>query len=300
MINYNQQPVKEIQVNETRAIYSFDLKDTNIDIKTVSSFGEEWIKFDSFSDEEIKRTGDMYFDIVDFNIINEKSLVMDVGCGTGRWTKYIAPKVKFVEAVDPSEAIFSAAALLKEQKNIRISQASTDNLPFADNSFDFVFSIGVLHHIPDTRQAMEDCIKKVKQGGLFLVYLYYNLDNRSGLFKFIFRLSNFVRKIVSSLPSRPKKFICDLLAVTVYMPFVLAARFFYKLGFTKLANRIPLAIYAHQTFNIIRNDSLDRFGTPLEQRFSKEQIRRMMSGCGLTDIVFSEKMPYWHAIGRKV
>jgi hypothetical protein len=101
------------------------------------------------------------------------------------------------------------------------------------------------------------------------------------------------------MPSKLKRVVCDILAVVVYMPFVLLSRFFFMLGLKKLANRVPLSIYAKQTFNIIRNDSLDRFGTPLEQRFSREQIRQMMSGCGLTDIVFSEQMPYWHAVGRK-
>ncbi len=300
MLNYNQAPVKEIPFGENRSMASFEIKETNIDKQTVTSFGSEWKKFDSFSEEEIKRTGDMYFDIIDFKRINEQSTVMDVGCGTGRWTKYIASRVKFVEAVDPSEAVFSAANLLKDQKNVRITQASTDNLPFDDDAFDLVFSIGVLHHIPDTRQAMRDCIKKLKKDGLFLVYLYYNFDNRSLLFKFLFKLSNLLRKIVSSLPGRFKRITCDLLALFVYMPFVLMARFFQQLGLTKIAKRIPLSIYTNQTFNIIRNDSLDRFGTPLEQRFSREQIAKMMSECGLTDIVFSDNAPYWHAVGKKL
>jgi hypothetical protein len=50
---------------------------------------------------------------------------------------------------------------------------------------------------------------------------------------------------------------------------------------------------------VIRNDSLDRFGTPLEQRFSRKQIKIMMEKAGLHDVVFSEKIPYWHAIGLK-
>jgi len=49
--------------------------------------------------------------------------------------------------------------------------------------------------------------------------------------------------------------------------------------------------------DIIRNDSLDRFGTPLEKCFSRESIRQMMNHCDLTDIFFSEKMPYWHDLG---
>jgi SAM-dependent methyltransferase len=300
ILSYNQTPLKEIKTESGEGIYSFDLKDSNIDFKTVSSFGKEWTKFDHFSEKEISKAGDMYFDIVDFNVIGQQSLVLDVGCGTGRWTKYIAPRVKFVEAIDPSESIFSAASLLRDQPNVRITQASTDNIPFADNTFDLVFSIGVLHHIPDTQQAMQDCVKKVKKGGQFLVYLYYNLDNRSFLFKLIFKLSNLIRKVVSSLPGKLKRFVCDFLAIVLYMPFVLLARLFYKLGLNRIAHKIPLAIYANQSFNIIRNDSLDRFGTPLEQRFSRKQITEMMKNSGLTDIVFSEKMPYWHATGKKI
>jgi hypothetical protein len=49
----------------------------------------------------------------------------------------------------------------------------------------------------------------------------------------------------------------------------------------------------------MKNDALDRFGTPLEQRFSKTEIVRMMECCGLKNIIVSEKEPYWHAIGQK-
>jgi hypothetical protein len=67
----------------------------------------------------------------------------------------------------------------------------------------------------------------------------------------------------------------------------------------KMSIRLPLAAYRFQTWNIIRNDSLDRFGTPLEQRFSRKQLEEMMRHFGLTDIKFSEKIPFWHAIGRR-
>ena len=49
----------------------------------------------------------------------------------------------------------------------------------------------------------------------------------------------------------------------------------------------------------MQNDALDRFGTPLEQRFTKKEIEKMMIDCGLTEIVFSAQTPYWHAIGKK-
>jgi SAM-dependent methyltransferase len=257
-----------------------------------------WQKFNFFTEKEINNIGDQYFDIVPCEVYQDK-LVLDVGCGTGRWTKYVSLKAGFVEAIDPSNAVFSAAHLLASNVNTRISRTSVDNIPFPDSSFDFVFSLGVLHHIPNTEAAMKKCVEKLKQGGYFLVYLYYSLDNRGPFFKLLFRLSNITRKAISKLPPGIKKGVCDVIAFLVYLPFVLLTRLCIAIGLKQLASKIPLSWYANKSLNVIRNDALDRFGTPLERRFSKKQIREMMVWCGLENIIFSEKEPYWHAIGRK-
>ena len=64
--------------------------------------------------------------------------------------------------------------------------------------------------------------------------------------------------------------------------------------------KIPLSYYVGKSLNVIRNDALDRFGTPLEQRFSKEEINQMMLKAGLNQIVFSNNQPFWHAVGKRV
>jgi ubiquinone/menaquinone biosynthesis C-methylase UbiE len=270
-----------------------------VDEKVVESFGEEWKKFNSFDEAEIDKIGKQYFDILPNSIYSSNVTVLDVGCGTGRWTKYLAGKVGLIDAVDPSEAIFAADKFLNDCPNVRLTKATSESLPFADNTYDMVMSIGVLHHIPDTKKAMMDCVSKVKRGGYFYTYLYYSLDNRGKLFKAIFWASNLLRRFISTLPTGPKKFTCDILAVVIYMPFVLMARFLHAIGLKKAASRLPLSIYRDKSFFIIRNDALDRFGTSLEQRFSKQQIYEMMSQCGLTEIQFSDMEPYWHAIGKK-
>ena len=272
----------------------------NIDQKVVDAFGEEWVKFNAFDEDEIQKMGDEYFDILPGELANKSTKVLDVGCGTGRWTKYLSSKVGFIDAVDPSKAIFVADELLKNCDNVRLTKAAADALPFEDNTYELVISVGVLHHIPDPLKAIKDCIAKVKQGGYFYTYLYYNLDNRGILFKTLFGISNSIRKVISKMPAIPKKIVCDGLAVCFYLPFVFISRFFNFMGLKKLADKVPLAYYRNKSFFIIRNDALDRFGTRLEHRFSKKKIEEMMTTCGLSDIIFSNNSPYWHSIGKKI
>ena len=221
-----------------------------------------------------------------------------MGCGSGRWTLYAAKRFESVEAIDPSNAVIVAHQSTKAIEHVRITKAGVDQIPFPDESFDFVFSLGVLHHIPDTKAALIKAVKKVKKGGHFLVYLYYSLDNRGVLFKSLFWASNIFRWTISKLPSFIKKIVCDFIAFLIYLPFVLVANIFKAIGLS-IWKKVPLSYYVGKSLFVIRNDALDRFGTPLEQRFSKKQIEQMMREAGLINIRFSENTPFWHAIGEK-
>jgi SAM-dependent methyltransferase len=296
---YNQQPLQIIE-GKNRQIAIFSTEGKNIDPTVVKSFGDEWLKFHDFSDKIIEECANEYFDILDETIINKNTYALDVGCGTGRWTKFLSKKVGFMEAVDPSEAIFAADNLLGNINNVRLTKANTETIPFDDETFDFVMSVGVLHHIPNTQQAMQDCVRKVKKGGYFYCYLYHNLEKMNGWFRTLFWLSELIRKVVCQLPQKPKAIVCDILAVVIYMPFILLIRFLVLIGLRSIAKKLPLAAYNNKSFFIIRNDSLDKFGTNLEQRFSKQQVEAFMKNCGLTDVVISSGTPYYHSIGKKI
>ena len=279
-------------------IASFLEDDTNIDWKTVQSFGEEWSKFPYFSENEIEQIGSDYFDVVTKTMVNHDSVALDVGCGSGRWIKYVARRVKYVEGIDPSTAVFSASKFLSGLTNVRVTQASVERIPFADDSFDFVYSLGVLHHVPQTFSAIQRCHEKIKPGGWFLLYLYYNLDNRSIVYKMIFRVSNLMRYLISHFSGPIKRLVCDGITVLVYLP--LATLSFILSKFSEgLADKLPLAYYRKTSFRIMRNDALDRFGTPLEKRFSRFEIERMLTESGFTSIQFSPKSPYWHVVAQK-
>lgn len=295
---YKDQPLNYAKATN-REIAVFSTEGDNIDAEVVKSFGDEWLKFHDFSDEIIDGIAKEYFDILNDQVVNKNSYALDIGCGTGRWTKWLTKRAGFIEAIDPSNAIFAADKLLGKIENVRLTKASVETIPFKDETFDFAMSIGVLHHIPDTQQAMKDCVRKVKKGGYFYCYLYYNLETRGWWFKTLYWLSDLIRKVVCKLPTGIKKIVCDVLAIVIYMPLVLWVRFLVLIGLRKIARRMPLSAYNNKSFFVIRNDALDKFGTRLEQRFSKVQVESMMRNCGLDNIVISPLTPFYHAIGKK-
>ena len=299
MLEYNQ-PSKDTVDFLGKKIESFiDGDDLSIDVKTVESFGKEWEKFNSFHESDLDSSAAEYFDLLDQTGVHSGSTAIDIGCGTGRWSRYLYDKVGFIEAIDPSNSLFSAVKYNEDLTNIRFTKASVGNIPFKDESFDFGLCLGVLHHTPDTQFGIDMIYQKLKKDGWLLLYLYYNLDSRGKLYKALFNASSLIRKVVSSLPDALKLPVCDVIALLVYLPLVLVARAVHGLGFKKVASKLPLHYYLNKNFKIMRNDALDRFGTPLENRFSKDEIRTMLHKAGFSKIIFSSSQPYWHVIAKK-
>ena len=176
----------------------------NIDIKTVKSFGDEWEKFnqEKLMGKEYKYLFDLYFKIFPWNILSKNAKGFDMGCGSGRWAKLVAPKIGHLTCIDPSvKAINVAKNRLSKFSNVDFVNAGVSDKPLPVNSQDFGYSLGVLHHIPDTELALQNCVEMLKPGAPFLVYLYYNFENRPKWYFLIWRLSNMLRFLISKTPS---------------------------------------------------------------------------------------------------
>lgn len=269
----------------------------NLDPKTVASFGDEWSRFDQsgMTDAEARKALDEYFAVFPWAALPPNAEGFDMGCGSGRWARFVAQRVGRLNCVDPSAAINVARSALAEYDNVVFHQASLDATGLQLGSQDFGYSLGVLHHVPDTAAAIRSCTALLKPGAPLLLYLYYAFDNRPAWFKFLWRMSDWGRRFIHRLPPALKHLVTDTIAAMVYWPLARLSGALERLNLP--VHGIPLSFYRHHTFYTMRTDARDRFGTPLEQRFTRTQIEQMMKDSGLVDVKFSEAAPYWCAVG---
>ena len=272
----------------------------NIDPKTVEGFGDEWSAFDQrgLKGQELEDLFDTYFAIFPFEKLPPDAEGFDLGCGSGRWASLVAPRVGRLHCIDPSDkALAVAQKTLSGRDNVDFHLAGVDEIPLPAGSQDFGYSLGVLHHIPDTEAGLANCIAKLKPGAPFLLYLYYSLDNRPAAYRALWQVSDVLRRGISKLPFPARLGLANVIAATVYYPLARHARLAERRG--RDVYGYPLSAYRDCSFYTMRTDALDRFGTRLEHRFSRAEIEAMMRRCGLKDIIFSERMPFWVACGVK-
>ncbi len=273
----------------------------NLDEATVKGFGQEWQQFNqaNLSESERLECFQDYMHLFPWDQLpSDGGIGLDAGCGSGRWAKLVLPRVKKLYLLDASiEALSVAKSNLKDYSNAEFINASIgfDMLP--DNSLDFAYSLGVLHHLPDTKLAMTAIAKTLKKGAPFLVYLYYNFENRPKHYQYLWKITDYFRKIISCPPFLLRKILSDIIACTVYWPLSRLALLLEKIK--RLPASWPLAYYRNKSFYTLRTDALDRFGTRLEQRFSRAEIRTMLEKAGFENITFSDKPPYWCALAFK-
>jgi len=274
---------------------------SNRDEKVVQGFGDEWTRFsqDALSNEEAETIFSDYFDTINLDELPIQSLVADIGCGSGRWAAVIAPKVSRLVCIDASiDALDVARGNLANMDNVEFHHADVGDLPFKDGELDFAYSLGVLHHVPDTAGAIANVARAIKPGGVFLVYLYYAFDNRPWWFRLVWRISDTFRRVISRMPKVIRFIVCELIAAFVYWPLARSAAILERMDVS--SESFPLWYYRDKSFYVMRTDALDRFGTRLEKRFTRDKINKMLVDAGFGKIRFSGTQPYWCALGVKM
>src|SRR5580698_3649910 len=207
-------------------------------------------------------------------------LVLDVGCGMGRFAEVVTRWGARVVGVDLSVAAEVAARNLADREFVAL-QADVFALPFAPETFDYIYSLGVLHHTPDCEKAFKNLPKYLKPGGTIAVWLY------SGYNKW-YRFSDLYRKVTHRMS-----------APTLLRILRVAVPLFYHLdrGLRKIPIvGKPLAGLVHHVFPVNRNpdpeirilDTFDWYSPKYQSKHTYEQVFRWMESCGLRDLNVAE------------
>lgn len=240
------------------------------------SFGYQWQRFQrtqldqadrSLSEEDFARkTGLTPQDM-------KGKLVLDVGCGMGRFAEVVTRWGARVAGIDFSAAAEVAARNLSDREFVAF-QADVFALPFAPETFDCIYSMGVLHHTPDCEKAVKVLPQYLKPGGTLAVWLY------SGYNKW-YRFSDQYRKITHRISPR-----------ILHGFFRVAVPFFYWLD--RGLRQIPIlgkpvAGVIHHVFPVNRHpdaevrvlDTLDWYSPQYQSKHTYEQVFRWFESCGL-------------------
>ena len=202
----------------------------NLDAKTVESFGDEWKRYNqsSISKSELKNFDD-YFHIFPKEFLHNESECFDMGCGSGRWAQFIAPKVRRLNCIDPSDAINVAQINLGSYKNVKFFKASLDDDVLLENTQDLLFTwrASSCARYPRSYSLMYEIFKARITT---LVISVLDFDNRSWLYRSIWKLTDLLRRIIILLPASLKDFVTNVIAIFIYFPLARISKLLDAIG----------------------------------------------------------------------
>jgi SAM-dependent methyltransferase len=256
------------------------------------TFGEEWQVFPEILPEH-EEEFQQYFDLVDLGSL-ANARICDLGCGIGRWSHFFKDRCREMVLLDFSEAIFVARENLRGASNALFFLGDLRRMPFRDDFADFLFTLGVLHHLPTG--ALEEVRALSRRAPTLLVFLYYALDNRPVFWRGLLSAVTRVRLALSRTEGpRLRSALTWAFTIGVYLPLISLGHTVRPLG---LASKVPLYdFYRGKSLRRIRQDVYDRFFTRIEQRFRKEEILALRDT--FREVVVSDDPPYWHFLCRR-
>ena len=246
--------------------------------ETKRSFSKEWLSFEVRRPEEDKAT---FLAKTGFHLEELKGKrVLDAGCGSGRYTIIAARAGAEVYGVDLSEAVIRTAELTVGLPNVYVAQGDLSNLPFEESFFDYIYSIGVLHHTPDTHAAFSALLRYLAPGGRIAVWLYRRMHpvqeianslqrsfTRRMRLDTLHRLSVLVEpfgRSLSKLYGSPKKWVRRLAAAL---------------------NLLAVGVSTHPDREIRICDTFDWYSPEYQWHHTDREVRSWFEEAGMKDIV---------------
>lgn len=239
-----------------------------------TSFSFEWkkhCKTQLDSANPTKRSEVVFKNRIDFNLedLNGK-LVLDAGCGSGRFAEIVAEYGGIVVGFDLSYAVDVALANLGLKENVHLIQADIFNLPFKNDAFDFIYSFGVLHHTPDTHKAFMRLTDLLRKQGKISVFIYSSYN------KAIVYTSNFWRFFTIRLPKKLLYYLC-FISVPLY--------YFYRISLIGHIGKLLFIISMEPDWKWRVLDTFDWYSAKYQFKYTHAEVYRWFKESGLSDMV---------------
>jgi SAM-dependent methyltransferase len=238
----------------------------------VQNFGFEWniharTQLDSASSDESDRTFRAKTGFTPEQLQGRR--VLDVGCGMGRFSDVASRWGATVVGIDLSRAVDAAQRNIGGRENVNIAQANIFELPFREETFDFIFSIGVLHHTPSTKAAFDNLPKLLRRNGSIAIWIYTSYDG------FQWRFSDLYRRFT---PRMSKRLLHRLAYAAVPLYYA------HKVPVVGLLLRwlLPVSNHPKPEWRVL--DTFDWYSPRYQWKHSYEEVFPWFEEHGLKDI----------------
>jgi SAM-dependent methyltransferase/uncharacterized protein YbaR (Trm112 family) len=264
--------------------------------KTRRSFGYQWTAFREmvidFRDNFL-----FYIRPLDESFFKGKR-GLDMGCGFGRHVFNAAQFGAEMVGVDLSDAIESTAANTRHFDNVHLVQADVYHLPFRPCAFDFVYSIGVLHHLPDPERGFQSLLPIVRSGGSVFIWVY---SKKRAVVNFILEA---VRAVTTRVPKLVQHALSFIAAAIDWCLFIVPYRAAIRIpGPGALVRRLPLPrlrVYTRYPFQVVYADWFDRLAAPIRFYYDDRDLTGWLARARLTRTAISPTGLYgWRAYGER-
>jgi SAM-dependent methyltransferase/uncharacterized protein YbaR (Trm112 family) len=242
-----------------------------------ASFGDEWHRFRTVQMDSANgtRESEVAFALKTGLTADDVRgrLVLDAGVGAGRYAEVMARWGAEVVGVDLTRAVDAAAENLRAQPTVHLVQADIFALPFRDQTFDVGYSIGVLHHTPDTAAAFRRVAALVKKGGHLAVYVYF----AGGLARYC---SDAFRVVTTRLP-RPVVYWLSVAAIPLY--------FLHRLPVIGRVSQTLLPTNMHSNWRWRWLDTFDWYTPRYQWKHRYPEVIRWFREAGFSDLYVADE-----------
>jgi SAM-dependent methyltransferase len=230
----------------------------------LESFGHQWTTFEVAHDDEDRATFEAKTGIALNQLRGMR--VLDAGCGGGRYSKICGESGAVVIGADHTRAVDKARQLCGHLPDVHFVQADLKQLPLEKASFDFVFSIGVMHHDANTRAVFNAVAKMVKPGGRYSVWLYRRNQWWQEL------INTGLRALTSRLPAAVLMPFCHLGAVLGGIPLI-----------NRTLNKV-VNFSAHPSYENRVCDTFDWWAPKFQYHHTVDELTRWFTEAGFSQL----------------